>query len=127
MRKQHIFQIEEKKTWRTLLPQILIAAGVVAVFVYGFLTVPKAADDKMLEATERAINTALTTCYAMEGFYPQDISYLEEFYGLQIEYNKFNVSYNKGEIDLLLGKDNTRPVIKVTPVNETESQEEAID
>ena len=125
--KSHIFEIEGKKTWRRILPQILIAAAVVAIFVYGFLTVPKTADEKMLGATERAINTALTTCYATEGFYPQDISYLEKYYGLQIEYKKFDVTYEKDEIDLLLGRDNTRPVIKVVPVNEPGLPEEAIE
>ena len=33
-------------------------------------------------------------CYAAEGIYPPDISYLEEHYGIQIDKDRFAVYYD---------------------------------
>ena len=41
-----------------------------------------------------AINKAVVQCYAIEGYFPPDIEYLEENYGLIINHDKYIVSYN---------------------------------
>ena len=46
---------------------------------------------------EKALNTALerciTNCYALEGFFPPDLAYMEEHYGLSYDKDLFFVDY----------------------------------
>jgi len=35
----------------------------------------------------------VVACYATEGFYPPDIAYLEEHYGIQIDKSRYVVKY----------------------------------
>ena len=40
-----------------------------------------------------AVLDAAVQCYALEGAYPQSLSYLEENYGVQVNHSRFIVSY----------------------------------
>lgn len=42
----------------------------------------------------QAISRDLTQCYALEGFYPEDLSYFKEHYGLTYDTDVFFVDYN---------------------------------
>ena len=42
----------------------------------------------------QTLRRAAVACYAAEGIYPPDISYLEEHYGIQIEKDRFAVYYD---------------------------------
>jgi hypothetical protein len=48
---------------------------------------------QQVEVTESAVRKALVTCYAIEGVYPSDLSYLEEHYGVQIDHSRLAVEY----------------------------------
>ena len=41
-----------------------------------------------------AIIRSAVQCYAIEGFYPPNIEYLEENYGLLVDHDKYVVSYS---------------------------------
>jgi len=41
-----------------------------------------------------AIDRSAVQCYAIEGFYPPDIEYLEDNYGLVVDYDKYVISYS---------------------------------
>ena len=41
----------------------------------------------------QAVLDAAVQCYALEGAYPQSLSYLEENYGVQVNHSRFIVSY----------------------------------
>ncbi len=41
-----------------------------------------------------AIIRSAVQCYAIEGFYPPDIEYLESNYGLLVDHDKYFVSYS---------------------------------
>ena len=47
-----------------------------------------------LALTEQAIKKAVLTCYAIEGMYPSELSYLVENYRLKIDEEKYFVSYD---------------------------------
>ncbi len=70
----------------------LIAAG------YGFVASAERAGNRYAEAElenlERALRRAAAACYAAEGAYPPDISYLCEHYGVQVNENKYKVFYD---------------------------------
>lgn len=41
-----------------------------------------------------ALSRSVVQCYAIEGFYPPNIEYLESNYGLVVDHNKYIISYN---------------------------------
>ena len=43
---------------------------------------------------ETAVRKAVVACYAAEGFYPPDLEYLQEQYGIQISNHKYTVVYH---------------------------------
>ena len=42
---------------------------------------------------EEAVRRAAVACYAAEGFYPPDLEYMKEHYGLQIDSERYTVVY----------------------------------
>ena len=42
---------------------------------------------------EEAIKKAAVECYANEGFYPEDLTYLKEHYGLLLDEKAYFISY----------------------------------
>ena len=59
---------------------------------------------------EDTIKKAVVSCYAMEGVYPATLEYIEEYYGLQIDHEKYDVFYE-------IFADNIMPEITVVPKN----------
>ncbi len=47
-----------------------------------------------LALTEQAVRKAVLECYAIEGMYPAELSYLQEHYNLRIDGDKYRVSYD---------------------------------
>ena len=41
-----------------------------------------------------AVQNAALTCYAVEGTYPTDLSYLRDYYGLAYDVNRYMVNYS---------------------------------
>ena len=48
---------------------------------------------KQQESLETALARDITHCYAVEGFYPPSLSYMEEHYGLTYDKDLFFVDY----------------------------------
>lgn len=46
-----------------------------------------------IKALENALNKAIVECYAIEGYYPPDIEYLEKNYGISIDNKKYIIHY----------------------------------
>jgi hypothetical protein len=51
-------------------------------------------DEESYKILSDAIIRSAVQCYAIEGFYPPDIEYLENNYGLLVDHNKYFVSYS---------------------------------
>ena len=49
--------------------------------------------DEEAELLRRRISEAAVLCYALEGSYPEDVSYLEENYGVVIDRSRYHVFY----------------------------------
>lgn len=62
------------------------------------------------ESTRDAIMRGAVQCYAIEGRYPESLSYLEKHYGISYDKNKFVVSYE------IVGS-NTMPQVSVIPLD----------
>ncbi len=62
-----------------------------------YLAVDKAhnkSNDESFKILSDAIMRSAVQCYAIEGFYPPDVKYLEENYGLLVDHDKYFVSYS---------------------------------
>jgi len=71
----------------------LIAAATLLCFLLGLDNLSRGRSDEDLQRLEAAIRQAAVACYATEGFYPADIDYLMDRYGLQIDSSRYSVSY----------------------------------
>ena len=54
----------------------------------------KNASKEKYNILKEALNRSIVQCYAIEGFYPPNVKYLEENYGLVVDYDKYAVSYS---------------------------------
>ena len=74
-----------------------IAAVCTLLLLLGVWTVWNGAQAAMREQAAQSLRTAVldaaVQCYALEGAYPQSLSYLEENYGVQVNHSRFIVSY----------------------------------
>ncbi len=62
---------------------------------------------------EDTIKKAVVSCYAIEGVYPATLEYVESYYGLQIDHERYDVFYE-------IFADNIMPEITVVPKNTVE-------
>lgn len=74
-----------------LLPVLVVAALVVFAAAVDGLDDGQSAE--RLRQVEQAVRRSCAACYAAEGRYPQDLDYLEDRYGLQIDEDTYIVYY----------------------------------
>lgn len=77
----------------TLLPSFLFLLMLVCLLI-GITKFDKIRKEQNLILTEQAIKKATIQCYANEGMFPSSISYLEENYYLNIDYDTYYIIYD---------------------------------
>lgn len=81
-----------KKAYRTTFLILAVAVILVgAVFFSGALG--KKVDQDRQQLLEEAIRNYAVQCYALEGQYPKDLSYLESHYTLDLNRDKYVYHY----------------------------------
>lgn len=103
----------EKKTspWRGLsraLPAVLFLL-VLALFLAGLDDLSGATGRQEAEGLKNAVLQSAVHCYALEGFYPDTLTYLEDHYGLRYDRDRYVVSYE------VIGS-NLMPDVSVIPL-----------
>lgn len=63
------------------------------VFVFGLSSIQETTVAKQQESLETALMRDITHCYAVEGYYPPSLDYIEEHYGLTYDKELFFVDY----------------------------------
>lgn len=83
---------------RGLARGLAVTLAVFALLFTGALLllnrVGAASDAAQAEMVLDAVRSALVTCYAVEGSYPAELSYLKENYGLAYDEERFVVYYD---------------------------------
>lgn len=80
-----------KINWGILF-SILSSVLIILILFMGFNNTQKTiSDDELIRLRDNIMKAAIN-CYAIEGFYPDDIAYLEENYGLIID-DSYNIFY----------------------------------
>ena len=75
---------------------LLLPAAVLAVllcFFSGLSNLSQSRQEEDRLQLETAVRKAVVACYAAEGFYPPNLEYLQDQYGLQISNHKYTVVY----------------------------------
>lgn len=85
-------QKKKRPVLGTVLP-LAVFAAVITVFLAGVNNASHSTDQEGLRIAQQAIDRAVVNCYAIEGAYPQDFSYLEEHYGVRVDHGKYLVVY----------------------------------
>ena len=70
---------------------------IIVLIAYMYIAVDNAqrkSNEESYNILSDAIIRSAVQCYAIEGFYPPDIGYLENNYGLLVDHNKYFVSYS---------------------------------
>lgn len=91
----------------SMVVTFLVFVLVLAVLFVGTTNLSSAAGEEGVAATYKAIERAAVLCYATEGFYPPGLAYIEQRYGVQIDYDRYAVRYE------VMGS-NITPTIRVT-------------
>lgn len=95
--------------YRRFFP-ILFFCAVILFFLIGISSVSENTSRKEAEGLEDSIRKSAVHCYALEGFYPEDLHYLETNYGITYDHEKYVVSYE------IIGE-NIMPDIRVIPLD----------
>ncbi len=87
------FQIHKRKKITSFHIGILIFAAILSVFLYGISYVGSSTGERQEASLIKAMERNIVHCYALEGFYPPSLEYMEEHYGLSYDKNLFIVDY----------------------------------
>lgn len=80
----------------SFLPVVLAPIAVTAIllcFLSGVSDLAGGHSREERQQLEDVLHRATVACYSVEGFYPPDLNYLEEHYGVQINHHRYIVSY----------------------------------
>ena len=83
-----------RKWWQSLIAPVVIFGLLLWLLAVGTGYFQKVSGEQGLVLAEQAIRKAVLQCYAVEGMYPADFSYLVEHYNLRIDEEKYRVSYD---------------------------------
>ena len=72
---------------------LVVFVGMIAAAGLGITGMRDRSDEQQIIVQKKAIERAAVMCYALEGFYPPQIEYLEEKYGLIVDRDKHFVVY----------------------------------
>lgn len=87
---------------------VLAFGLVLVVFLYAVSAFSQVSLKEQQESLERALNRSITQCYALEGKYPESLSYLKENYGITYDDTHFYVDYQ-------ITASNIRPEVTIIP------------
>jgi len=81
------------KDTKGILFTVIIIAVVMVFFISAVNGASDKADSSSIATLEKAIKRAAVQCYAIEGFYPSDVAYLEDHYGIIVDRERYTVEY----------------------------------
>jgi len=94
MGKRNIFRKSIWDSLRSAAVPILFTLAVMGMIVFGLRQTEEASRSEGLRILEDSIRRAVVICYAVEGRYPESVTYIVENYGVHIDWNKYVVHYN---------------------------------
>lgn len=72
---------------------LLTAAAVLLCFLLGISRLEQGQQLEDKQLLEDVLRRTAVACYASEGFYPPDVAYMRDHYGLQFDENRYTIRY----------------------------------
>lgn len=72
---------------------IILFLAVIVLFVLGIGTIASNNEENGRQTLQSALDKDIVHCYAVEGYYPPSLAYIEEHYGLTYDHSKYIVDY----------------------------------
>lgn len=96
------FQYSKKEhSKRNYIVSIVVFIIVIGLFYYGVQSVSSRTDAEQLASLESALQQSITHCYAVEGSYPESLTYLKEHYGISYDEDKYFVDYRPSAANIM--------------------------
>ena len=93
MRKKEVFKKPAIFMFFSAIFPMLFTLVIIAMIIFGLNQTEQSSKSEGLRILEDGIRRAVITCYAVEGYYPESISYIEEHYGISIDRTRYVVHY----------------------------------
>ena len=94
MRKKQVFKKSPIFALLSVLVPVLFTVAVAAAVITGINQAEQSSRAEGERILAEGIRRAVLTCYAVEGFYPESIAYIERHYGVFVDKTKYVVHYN---------------------------------
>lgn len=78
---------------RPFLPLILLLVCVPLALLLFSTGLSSSVSEEDLSMARQSVRRAAVECYALEGFYPAELSYLQDRYGLSVDTDRYFVDY----------------------------------
>ena len=99
------------KSVLSILVPVVVFFAVFFLFLLPVSSISATTKQEEIENLKQAVIRSTIYCYAVEGAYPESLSYLEKHYGLKYDKDEFVISYE------IIGS-NRMPQVTVIPLNE---------
>ena len=109
MAKRFVGKRSDFSLVKSILVPLFVFIGIIALFNFGLNGLNDKTEYEQLESTKQAVRNATVQCYSLEGQYPPSVQYLKDYYGLQVDTDRYIVDYRRNEIG------NMMPEITVLP------------
>lgn len=83
----------KKRIFESVNFSVVFFVVVIVVFLVGISILSNSSVRDEKDILNTAINKDIIHCYAIEGFYPPNLDYIEEHYGLTYDHDKYIVDY----------------------------------
>ena len=93
--------MKDRSLLRGVLVSVAFFVAMVAVLVAGLTQVDQRNSAEQTAALKDSVLRATLVCYAVEGRYPADISYLEQHYGITYDHQQYIVRLDSFAQNLL--------------------------
>lgn len=60
----------------------------------GLSNINKSTENLDIDRVKNSLDTALISCYSVEGHYPENIQYLKKYYGFTYDINSYFITYD---------------------------------
>lgn len=85
--------VHKQNTAKGMIFPVILFVAMILIMLKGTLYFGNMNDRQNIDLMRQAIKRAAIQCYAIEGYYPSSISYLEENYGIYIDHDKYFIDY----------------------------------
>ena len=80
---------------------VILAVAVLLCFLLAVKQLEQGIDVQGKQQLENALRRTAVACYASEGFYPPDVAYMVQHYGLQYDEDAYRVHYESFASNLM--------------------------